>query len=371
MTAAATGVPNTPIIIADVKDYETLREMARQATVVINTVGPFRYYGQPVVEACIAERADYLDVSGEPEFIERIALEYDDKAKAAGVYIASAVGFDSVPGDVGALWTAQQFHPPARCTSIETFISLKAGPSGFRGHFPTFESAVQGFASARELATLRRRAIQAGKSPRLNIPGPKPGKVDLKPQFDNRIGTYRVPFLGSDASVIRRTAAALASIGKPAYHCAVYLTLPSRWALFLYQLFGGIFAFLAKHKWGRRLLLRYPGLFSNGVFTHAGPSEQQISETTFEMVNFACGYSTGTPVSPDQVPDMTVRTRVAGPEPGYVACSIFVVAAASMLLENRDRLGVETGVHTPAFLLHNVDYVNRLRSRGIEIEILD
>lgn len=28
-------------------------------------------------------------------------LLYDDAAKAAGVYVASAVGFDSVPGDLG------------------------------------------------------------------------------------------------------------------------------------------------------------------------------------------------------------------------------------------------------------------------------
>jgi short subunit dehydrogenase-like uncharacterized protein len=367
LTAAASGVPNAPIIVADVKDETSLRAMARQARVLINTVGPFRYYGQPVVEACIAEKTDYLDVSGEPEFIERIALNCDDDAKAAGVFVASAVGFDSVPGDVGALWTAQQFRPPARCTNIETFIFLKAGPSGFRGHFPTFESAVQGFASAKELAALRKRAIQAGKRPKVTIPGPKPA-IDLKPQYDSRVGLYRVPFLGSDASVIRRTAASLATIGKPAYNCAVYLTLPSRWALFLYQLFGGVFAFLAKRAWGRTLLLRYPGLFSNGVFTHEGPSEQQISETTFEMVNLASGYSQGMPSSPNQAPDMKIKTRVVGPEPGYVACSIFVVAAATMLLESRNLLGVEPGVHTPAFLLHNVDYVARLRGRGIEIE---
>lgn len=38
-----------------------------------------------------------------PEFIERVELKYDEEAHNAGCYVASAMGFDSVPGDVGVL----------------------------------------------------------------------------------------------------------------------------------------------------------------------------------------------------------------------------------------------------------------------------
>lgn len=38
----------------------------RGTKVLINTVGPFRYWGEPVVAACVAAGADYLDVCGEP-----------------------------------------------------------------------------------------------------------------------------------------------------------------------------------------------------------------------------------------------------------------------------------------------------------------
>ena len=68
---------------------------------------------------------------------------------------------------------------------------------------------------------------------------------------------------------------------------------------------------------------------------------------------------------------MTVRTRVAGPEPGYIACSIFVVAAAATLVEQRERLGVAPGVHTPAVLLQNTSYIDRLKARGIVFERLE
>ena len=45
---------------------------------------------------------------------------------------------------------------------------------------------------------------------------------------------------------------------------AAYFTLPSRWHVWLMYAFGAAFQTLAGYSWGRALLLRYPGLFSNG-----------------------------------------------------------------------------------------------------------
>jgi short subunit dehydrogenase-like uncharacterized protein len=373
VVAAAAGVPNAPIIIADVHDPESLKDMANQARVVITVVGPFRYWGVPVVAACVEAGTDCLDVSGEPEYIEKVELEYNEKAKQAGCYIASAVGFDSIPGDVGAFWTVSQFHPPARCTVIETFISIHGGSTGFQGHFPTFESAVQGFANAKELSIIRKKAAEARGGGRidLKIPGPKL-KIDNTTTYEPRVHAWKLPFMGSDASVVKRTTAALAAAGKPAYYNAVYLTLPSRYATWLFTFFGAIFMFLAKRSWGRKLLLSFPRFFTFGMFSKQGPSVQQMAETTFEMINFAQGYSQGGPstTSANEPPDMKLTTRVAGPEPGYIACSIFVVAAAVTLIEERKKIGVPPGVHTPAYLFQNTSYVDRLKARGIVFEVL-
>ena len=211
--AAAAGAAGSPpgILVADVTRPDSLLAAARAARVMINAVGPFRFWGRPVVAACVEGGCHYLDIcgervkracrlsirmqgvrrrrmggrqrsgaaaapssrrrtlsakqlgtgvithsfsppiphpttptppppppphpplSGEPEFIERMELEWDDAARAAGVWVASAVGFDSAPGDVGALWTLAQFRPPARCTSIESTITIRGGPSGFKG----------------------------------------------------------------------------------------------------------------------------------------------------------------------------------------------------------------------------------------------
>jgi short subunit dehydrogenase-like uncharacterized protein len=94
-----------------------------------------------------------------------------------------------------------------------------------------------------------------------------------------------------------------------------------------------------------------------------------MKETTFSITNFGRGYSSGAPEHPGQAPDVEVVTRVSGPEPGYIACSIFIVQAAITVLDERATLGI-AGVYTPALLLQNTHYVDRLTSKGIEVTVL-
>ena len=44
----------------------SLLGVACRTKMLINCVGPYRHYGEPVVQACIATATDYLDVCGEP-----------------------------------------------------------------------------------------------------------------------------------------------------------------------------------------------------------------------------------------------------------------------------------------------------------------
>lgn len=41
--------------------------MSEQAKVLVNCCGPYRFYGESVVKACIATRTHQVDVSGEPQ----------------------------------------------------------------------------------------------------------------------------------------------------------------------------------------------------------------------------------------------------------------------------------------------------------------
>jgi short subunit dehydrogenase-like uncharacterized protein len=50
----------------DVKNDISLVAMAQRARLVLNCVGPYRHFGEPVVKACVATGTDYMDVCGEP-----------------------------------------------------------------------------------------------------------------------------------------------------------------------------------------------------------------------------------------------------------------------------------------------------------------
>jgi len=90
-------VRDTEVLEADVGTPESIHQMAREATVVLNCVGPYRFWGEMVVEACIEEGAHHLDISGEPQFLEKVQLLYHKKAEEKGVYVVGACGWDSIP----------------------------------------------------------------------------------------------------------------------------------------------------------------------------------------------------------------------------------------------------------------------------------
>jgi short subunit dehydrogenase-like uncharacterized protein len=66
-----------------------------QGQVVVNCVGPYRFFGENVVKACLAAGTNYVDVSGEPQFLERMQLLYHKEAEDKGIYIIGSCGFDS------------------------------------------------------------------------------------------------------------------------------------------------------------------------------------------------------------------------------------------------------------------------------------
>lgn len=56
-----------PVVIADASNPAALKAMAAQSKVVLNCCGPFRFYGEAVVKACVENGASHVDISGEPQ----------------------------------------------------------------------------------------------------------------------------------------------------------------------------------------------------------------------------------------------------------------------------------------------------------------
>jgi short subunit dehydrogenase-like uncharacterized protein len=65
---------------------------------VLHCAGPFVRTSAPMVRACLAARAHYLDITGELEVFEKV-LGRGPAAREAGVVLLPGVGFDVVPSD--------------------------------------------------------------------------------------------------------------------------------------------------------------------------------------------------------------------------------------------------------------------------------
>ncbi|MGH6800098.1 MAG: saccharopine dehydrogenase family protein, partial [Methylocella sp.] len=77
-------------------------EALRGVRLVLNCAGPFSKTADPLMRACIAAKAHYLDITGEIDVLEG-AHRFDSEAKAAGVVLCPGAGFDVVPTDCIAL----------------------------------------------------------------------------------------------------------------------------------------------------------------------------------------------------------------------------------------------------------------------------
>jgi short subunit dehydrogenase-like uncharacterized protein len=101
------GVAAPEAISADVGDAASLAAMAGRTRVVLDLVGPYTLYGEPVIEACVTGGAHYVDLTGEMPFMRHTVDAFHDRATAAGVKIVQTCGFEALPPDLAVLLAAE------------------------------------------------------------------------------------------------------------------------------------------------------------------------------------------------------------------------------------------------------------------------
>ena len=143
LTARDPALADLPLLRADVTDTGSLADLASRARVVITTVGPYLEHGAPVVAACAEAGTDYVDLTGEPEFVDRTYLASHDRAVRSGARLVHACGFESVPHDLGALFTVQQL-PAGVPLQVRGLVRSNATFSG-----GTFASALTALSRTR------------------------------------------------------------------------------------------------------------------------------------------------------------------------------------------------------------------------------
>ena len=81
--------------------------MAARTTVVLDLVGPYTLYGEPVIEACIEAGAHYADLTGEIPFVREMIDAAQERAEEAGVKIVNVTGFEALPADLSVALAAE------------------------------------------------------------------------------------------------------------------------------------------------------------------------------------------------------------------------------------------------------------------------
>jgi len=92
---------------ATIDDPAALDSAVAGAKVVLHCAGPFANTWRAMSDACVRQRAHYLDITGEVAVFEGL-FGRDAEARAAGIMLLPGVGFDVVPSDCLAAHLARR-----------------------------------------------------------------------------------------------------------------------------------------------------------------------------------------------------------------------------------------------------------------------
>jgi saccharopine dehydrogenase (NAD+, L-glutamate forming) len=288
-----------PLLHADVTDLRSVRSVAERARVVITTVGPYLRHGDPLVAACAEAGTDYVDLAGEPEFIDRTYLHHQARAVSTGARIVHACGFDSVPHDLGARYTVRQL-PEGVPLQVSGRVHARGAVSA-----GTVHSAIGQFSRVRQLrdAARQRRQVE---------PRPVGRRVRaVTGGLHREDGWWLVPLPTVDPQVVARSAAADERYG-PDFtyrHYGAVRHLPVA--------VGGVLGV-----GGLRLAAQLPPLRSGllrMVKAGQGPSPQRRAQSWFRVRFLGEGGG------------QQVLTEVAGGDPGYDGAAAMIAEAALCL----------------------------------------
>ncbi|GAA4049350.1 saccharopine dehydrogenase family protein [Parerythrobacter jejuensis] len=186
------GAPaDTPLIVADASDPDSLKAMCERTSVVLTTVGPYQLYGDELVATCVATGTDYADLCGEPGWMREQIDAHHESAKTSGARICFSSGFDSIPFDLGVFMLQQ-----------EAKKRFGAPASQVKGRVRAMAGTFSGGTAASLTATMKSVAKKPSLIPILQSPfGLTPGfegpnqPSGLLPEYDEDTGKWAAPFI--------------------------------------------------------------------------------------------------------------------------------------------------------------------------------
>jgi short subunit dehydrogenase-like uncharacterized protein len=370
---AEVGVSAPEAIIADVTDPGSLAAMASRTRVVLDLVGPYTLYGEPVIEACVANGAHYADLTGEMPFVRRTIDAFHDRGVAANLKIVQASGFEALPPDLAVLLAAETARERWEEDLAEVDVEVAIQPPARRLGFADVASGGTMQGTAEVLGD--EEAVQTA-DPAVLIVEPEAAAevrrrspISLVPRFNSQgdvIGPMS-PAAFINPAVIHRTAALLAAedgrqptpmryregiamSGKP-------ITLPLRYAAA---------AALGATQAGFRVLTRaqpavrqrLAGFLRSALPSSGfGPTGSGLGDWTWELT-----------VNARTAGDHYVRVDVeADGHPGYLATAK-MLGEVGLLLAEEGATPERAGCLTPATALGTA-HLDRFERAGVRFAV--
>jgi len=342
-----------PIITADSSDPKALSALAERCRVVATTVGPYRKYGVPLVEACAQAGTHYADCTGEALFIRETIDRFHEAAQESEARIVHTCGFDSVPSDIGVLLVHEAAKADGAGDLEETTYAVKA---------------LKGRASGGTIATMKIMLDEIRAGPALAevtddpyaLSPDRTAEPDLGPEpdvtapvHDGDLDTWLGPFVmaGINTRVVRRSNALQDwAYGRRFRYREAIATGPGiAGRAKATALAGGVAALLGGLNFApsRALLDRLlpaPG---------KGPSETARAKGYFK-IDIHARTSSGR---------RYVCHVAAHGDPGCAATSVMLGESALCLALDADRLPPRAGILTPATAMGTA-LADRLRDAG-------
>ena len=345
------GISGIDFIQADSHDRSSLDDMCAQGKVICTTVGPYAKYGTELVQSCIANGADYCDLTGEVQWMRKMIDEHQEEAEAKGVRIVHTCGFDSIPSDMGVHFLQREAMSKLGQYCDQIKLRVKAFKGGLSGGTYASLSYVM------EQAQDDRNIYKVLTNPySLNPDGHRtgPDREDLRSVVkDEDLNAYIGPFImaGINTKVVRRSnALANFPYGKNfLYDEAIITGQGLGGKLKGYGMLAGLGVLMA----GK------PGSMFKKIVDKTqpkpgeGPNKQQRENGFFNIKLLG------------KVDDKVVLTaKVTGDrDPGYGSTSKMLAESAICLALDKDKTPKTAGMLTPAVAMGDI-LLDRLQAHA-------
>ncbi len=112
-----------------VNDAAAVANAISRVGLVYNAAGPFVHTGKPIMDACLAAGAHYLDINGEIPLYQ-YAFSLNEAVQQKGIAILPGIGFDVLPSDCLVKYVADQLPDATHLDVALDILSASNSPTG-------------------------------------------------------------------------------------------------------------------------------------------------------------------------------------------------------------------------------------------------